>query len=614
MRYPLHVPGLEGRRVEVETARARQGARALLDGAPVPTGAKKGEFLVPRPDGSSALVQLRSLILDPIPIVIVYGGPPPLESASWSPRPNVSGLTGVGVPQTLAEPFAWYEWVRVGLPRAARLAAAFGVSALAFALFIPAALWARAHLFHHDAPAPLYGSGGQPHVSRRQSGGRAGWSPARLSRRSGASMRRLRMALHPLPCPPLRRCLLVLLGTGAVAAGTMSACTAAPTAAASRTEINVRDYGAIGDGTTDDTSAFLKAVQAAKAGGVPVRVPRGTYSVSKTIVVDNVEVIGATSGAWPSDGDALPSILDKVAGGPCFEMRAGGSLHGLNVDYGRARDAHFKYAAILIVGGGVYVSSVRIRGAYDGIAADGIHNVGRLNVENVFMAGIQHEGVRVTGTYDVPRLANVEVWNNGYDKAPFTAGVGFHLGRNDGMRMTDCFAFAMSVGYLFEKTGLNADTLGTTEACLNGCSCDYCPTGILVNGTNWVTISGGFFWCHQSALVVNGAGAKVQVSGTLMKSNGSPCVHVLASDAVVVTGCDLTRPMKEHPGPCVLLTGGTTVLGANYLDAYGNGVEVGAGVDSANVTGNTIVARGGQGVVAAPGAKSVAANNVVVVE
>ena len=192
MRYPLRVPGLEERRVEVETAGAMRGARVLLDGVPVPAGAKKSEFLVPRPDGSSVLVQLRSMILDPVPKVIVYGGPPPPESASsWPPRPNVPDATGTGVPQTLAEPFAWYEWVLVGLPmtlifaggaiggalggvaatlngvilrsalpRAARLAAAFGVSALAFALFIPAALWARSHLFHHDAPAPLYGSGG----------------------------------------------------------------------------------------------------------------------------------------------------------------------------------------------------------------------------------------------------------------------------------------------------------------------------------------------------------------------------------------------------------------------------------------------------------------------
>lgn len=382
----------------------------------------------------------------------------------------------------------------------------------------------------------------------------------------------------------------------------------------SQSEINVKDCGAVGDGKADDTKAFLKAVGLAKADGMPVRIPRGTYNISKTIAVDNIEVKGAASGAWPADSDALPSIVDKVADGPCFRMLAGGSLHGLDITYGRDRDAHFKYAAISIVGIGVYISNMRIKGTYDGIASDGIHNVGSLNIDKVFMAGVQHEGVRITGTYDVPQLSSIEVWNGGYDKAPFNMGVGFHLGRNDGMRMTDCFVFAMSIGYLFEKTGSNAATLGITSATMNGCSSDFCPIGVEVNGPNWLSMSGCFFWCHQSALVVNGAGAKVQVTGTLMKSNGAPCIKVLASDSVVVTGCDLTRPMKEHPGPCVMLSGGTTVLGSNYLDAYGNGVEVAASVGSANINGNTIVARGGKGVVAAPGANSTVANNVVTVK
>ena len=389
-------------------------------------------------------------------------------------------------------------------------------------------------------------------------------------------------------------------------------CVAAPAEPVSPTELSVRDFGGTGDGTTDDTDAFLKTLSAAKATHLPVRVPRGAYLVSKTITVDNQEILGTTSGAWPSDGDALPSIVDKGADGPCFQMLAGSSLHGLNIDCARLHDGSFRYAAVQVSGGGVYISNLRIRGAYDGIAADGIHNVGRLNIENVFMAGVQHEGVRLTGTLDVPRLSNVEVWNNGVTKDPFTTGAGFHLGRNDGLRMTDCFAFAMNVGYLFEETGGTPDTHGSTEASMNGCSADFCPTGVQVNGKNWVSISGCFFWCHQSCIVVNGNTAKVQVAGTLMQSNGSPCLLVKASDAVVVTGCDLTRPMKEHPGPGVLLNGGTTLLGSNHIDTYGSGIEVANTVDSVNLTGNTIVSHGGQGIVAAPGAKSSLSNNLII--
>lgn len=401
-------------------------------------------------------------------------------------------------------------------------------------------------------------------------------------------------------------CLFALLGSFSLPAGRAQT--------GLRNEISVKEHGAVGDGTTDDTLAFEQTLQAAKTAGLPVRIPRGTYSLSRTINVDNQEIIGATSGAWPSDGDALPSVVDRAADGPCFQLLAGGSLHGLNIDYGRPRDDHFKYAAVLVTGGGVYLSNLRIRGAYDGIAADGVHNVGRLNVENVFMAGVQHEGMRVTGTWDVPRLSNVEVWNNEVAPVPYKTGVGFHLGRNDGLRMTDCFVFAMNVGYLFEETGQTAQAQGLTKGSLNGCSADFCSTGVRVNGAHWLSMSGGFFWCHQSALVVDGPAAKVQLTGSLLKSNGAPCVQVLAAGAVVITGCDLTRPMPEHPGPGVRLAGGTTVLGTNYIDAYGDGVQAAKGVESANISGNTIVARGGQGIAIDPDAKAAAANNVVVIK
>ena len=49
--------------------------------------------------------------------------------------------------------------------------------------------------------------------------------------------------------------------------------------------INARDpeYGAIGDGVTDDTEAIQKALHAAEDQGLPLYIPAGTYLVSKTI-------------------------------------------------------------------------------------------------------------------------------------------------------------------------------------------------------------------------------------------------------------------------------------------------------------------------------------------
>jgi len=77
--------------------------------------------------------------------------------------------------------------------------------------------------------------------------------------------------------------LVLLLGCGCVAAvGAQSV--AYPEGAG---QFNVRDFGAKGDGRTDDTAAFVKAVQAVEKHFQVIYVPNGTYLVSDRIAWGN---------------------------------------------------------------------------------------------------------------------------------------------------------------------------------------------------------------------------------------------------------------------------------------------------------------------------------------
>jgi len=78
-----------------------------------------------------------------------------------------------------------------------------------------------------------------------------------------------------------------------------------PTAAASKGIYYVTDYGALGDGATDDTVAIKDAIAAASKGDV-IYFPRGTYVVSDYLDITDRRIVG--TGEWNS------SIIKAKAG------------------------------------------------------------------------------------------------------------------------------------------------------------------------------------------------------------------------------------------------------------------------------------------------------------
>lgn len=76
---------------------------------------------------------------------------------------------------------------------------------------------------------------------------------------------------------------------------------------------NIKAYGAVGDGTTDDAAAIQSAIDAAELVGGTVTVPTGTYAIASPLTIDaacrieGVGTIKAKNGTWISQ-DALIMI------------------------------------------------------------------------------------------------------------------------------------------------------------------------------------------------------------------------------------------------------------------------------------------------------------------
>jgi hypothetical protein len=109
--------------------------------------------------------------------------------------------------------------------------------------------------------------------------------------------------------------------------------------------INVRDpeFGATGDGVTDDTAALLAAVAAAKAAGKILRVPAGIYRIDETLDLVNSFTSGKSNlrfglvGDGPGvthflwDGGSGPAIRLKTDQSPGFSNQSLAVLSGFSI-------------------------------------------------------------------------------------------------------------------------------------------------------------------------------------------------------------------------------------------------------------------------------------------
>jgi hypothetical protein len=95
-----------------------------------------------------------------------------------------------------------------------------------------------------------------------------------------------------------------------------------------RDVVSVKDFGAVGDGVTDDTAAFAAALAASKY----VFIPAGSYKISSTLYFSNHQIIG-DSNTFP--GGVLITMTGNV---PVFEYNGafeyGTKISGIFIDYG----------------------------------------------------------------------------------------------------------------------------------------------------------------------------------------------------------------------------------------------------------------------------------------
>jgi len=279
---------------------------------------------------------------------------------------------------------------------------------------------------------------------------------------------------------------------------------------------SVRDFGAKGDGQTDDTAAFQKTLDAAReAGGGAVYAPRGNYFFAGHLAVPAAVTLRGVWESVPSHvglrnrGAAKPTDdgttflvtenQDKEEGPAFITLHDNSTLKGVVLYYPNQNPAEepkpYPYA-IAMRGKNPAVLAVEMLNPYNGI--DAAHNERHL-IRDVSGQPLRR-GIYVDDIYDIGRIENVH-FNPWWSVQPRLFkwqqehGEAFLIGRSDWQYVFNTFCFGYNVGYKFIQTragvcngnflGIGADDCFTAVVVENSA-----PFGLLISNGEFVSFHG----------------------------------------------------------------------------------------------------------------------------
>ncbi len=358
---------------------------------------------------------------------------------------------------------------------------------------------------------------------------------------------------------------------------------------------SVLEYGAKGDGKTDDTTAFQNAMDAAgKAGGGIVYAPRGNYFFSGHL---NVPKAVTLKGVWESvpshvgirnpgapkptdDGTTLLATENRGRedGAPFITLNDNSTLKGVVIYYPEQKTDEEPQAypwSVGMRGKNPAVIAVELLNPYNGIDAG---NNERHLIRDVHGQPLRR-GIYVDVIYDIGRIENVH-FNPWWSMKPKLLrwqqehGEAFIFGRSDWQYVFNTFCFGYNIGYKFIQTAggvCNGNFLGIgADDCYTAVVVENCaPMGLLISNGEFVSFHGPdptmvrvepknagsvrfvncAFWgpCNQIAQIA-GRGTVGFSDSIFMqwdsKEQGRHALHV-ESGTILVRGCEFQQDKPQ---------------------------------------------------------------------
>lgn len=350
--------------------------------------------------------------------------------------------------------------------------------------------------------------------------------------------------------------------------------------------VSVKDYGAKGDGTTDDRAALQAALDA--AAGRTLLIPPGDYLVnSRLILPANIRIVGygATLHRGTGDGTLITNQVNGDVTTTGYNGRGNITIEGLTVD-SHGDDAGRANGNIFTL---IHARSFTFRDCRF-LRPRGHHALDLIGIEQMTVDACRFEGYSDSGETwkEAIQLDLAHSTQNGagvkdgtvtrdlhvrgcyfgrYGTLPaHQVGVGSHYTESiyfDRVKVTDCTFDGTSRagvrGYWWRDSHISNVLVKPTGTAY----------GVLVEGGVRVTVSNPVVNAPSTAgslLILNGC-TSCTINGGVVEGGGTQGVTVTASTGCAVTGVEVLRPA----GAGILTDtstdthiSGCTVIGAGY--------------------------------------------------
>lgn len=371
--------------------------------------------------------------------------------------------------------------------------------------------------------------------------------------------------------------------------------------------MNVLDFGAKGDGSTDDTAAFQSALDKAGITGGTVYAPPGLYRINGVLnIPEGVTLEGTWPGPHTSQLDKGTTLLAFAGRGdedsdPFISLRTGSTLKGVTICYPdqKATDVHPYPWTIQGRGQHFNIIDVTITNAYNGIDCGTFHNEGH-HLRNVHMCALRR-GVFIDQCTDIGRLENVHIHNVYYWRmstpcVPSKEEVdavqrytpehleGFIIGRTDWEYISNCFVIWAKVGFHFIRGK------GLANAVITQSGSDIGPLAVKIDAVQdhaGVAFENCQFMSGFEVGPDNVGPVKLSNCGFWGRSGTGPQMTLLGRGTVTLTSVHFSEWAEDKP--CISVAGGSLLMSScEFMGSPANTQHVYLGKDvvSAVISGN----------------------------